>query len=60
MVHGQEHSCWFVPFLEQGYWKIIQAPSNLEEFYTRRIWILCNVALFSISTTRIWKEGYNR
>ncbi|RDY07166.1 hypothetical protein CR513_08750, partial [Mucuna pruriens] len=21
MVHGQEHSCWFVPFLEQCYWR---------------------------------------
>lgn len=49
MVH--EHSCWFVPSLEQCYW--ILAVSHLE-FYIR---LLCNVALFFISTTRIYKEG---
>jgi hypothetical protein len=53
MVHGQKHSCWFVPLLEQCYWKVIPTFLLLEGASVVYSWILCNVALLSVPTTRI-------
>lgn len=53
MVHGQEHSCWSVPFLEQYNWKVIQVILCVEGasfLYSR---FLCNVSLLSVSASRV-------
>ncbi|KAJ6424202.1 hypothetical protein OIU84_025058 [Salix udensis] len=53
MVYGQEHSYWSIPFSEQCYWKVIQSFSLVKGVTVLCFGILFNVALLSISTTRI-------
>jgi len=57
MVYGQEHSYWSILFSEQCFWKVIQSFSLVKGVTVLCFGILFNVALLSISTTRIWKEG---
>ena len=53
MVYGQEHSYWSIPFSEQRFWKVIQSFSLVKGIAVLCFGILFNVALLSISTTRI-------